>query len=202
MAEKVEENKGYSYIVSNDSYLTEEPWWAILIAGILGLAFGIIIIAWPHAILGFLIIFFGVLALLGGAIGVIGSLFLIKKDKNWWIMLIEGILGIIIGVLVFVWPIGSTVFLVYFIAAWLIITGIAAIAYGSTSKDTIRIVVGVTGLILGIFVLFRPPFYATTTLLLFIGFFAVFRGIALIITSIVRAVSKRRAKKVGTQAAK
>ena len=193
-----EEAKKDTTAATFDSYsraLLKEPWWVILIAGIVTLAFGAIVLAWPLMTLGFLVIFFGTLAIVFGVFGVIRSLFLIKQDKNWWILLIEGILGIVIGILVFVWPIGTTIFLVYFIAAWLIITGITAIAHGSTAKSSAMIVMGVLGLILGIFIFFRPPLYATATLLLFIGFFAVFRGIALIIDSIVIAVAQKRARK-------
>lgn len=201
MAEETKKASGKVDISQYQQYLANEPWWVILIAGIVTLAFGVIILAWPLMTLGFLVIFFGTLAIVFGAFGVIRSLFLIKKVKTWWIILIEGILGIIIGIMVFVWPIGTTIFLVYFIAAWLIITGITAIAQGSTVKNTAMIVMGVLGLILGIFVFFRPPLYATATLLLFIGFFAVFRGIALIVDSIVIAVARKRAKKGKVQPA-
>ena len=182
--------------------LANESWWVILIAGIVTIAFGAIILAWPLMTLAFLVTFFGSLAIIFGAFGVIRSLFLIKRDKNWWIILIEGVLGIIIGIMVFVWPMSTTIFLVYFIAAWLLITGITAIAHGSTTKNSLMIVNGVIALILGIFIFFKPPFYATATLILFIGFFAVFRGIALIVTSIVAAVARNRGKKAAAQAAK
>lgn len=195
MAEEAKKNSGKADVSQYQQYLSSAPWWAILIAGIVTLAFGVIILAWPVMTLGFLVIFFGTLAIVFGVFGVIRSLFLIKKVKNWWIILIEGILGIIIGIMVFAWPISTTIFLVYFIAAWLVITGITAIAHGSTVKNTAMIIMGVVGLILGIFIFFRPPLYATATLLLFIGFFAVFRGIALIIDSIVIAVARKRAKK-------
>lgn len=175
-----------------ESSLANESWWVILIAGIATLAYGAIVIAWPLMTLAFLVTFFGSLAIVFGAIGVIRSLFLIKEDKNWWILLIEGILGIIIGIMVFAWPFGTTVFLVYFIAAWLLITGITAIAHGSTTKNSLMIVNGIVSLMLGIFIFFRPPFYATATLMLFVGFFALFRGIALIVTSIVVAVARRK----------
>ena len=200
MTDKSGENRDYPYIVSHDQYLSE-PWWAILLSGILALAFGIIIFAWPLMVVGLLITFFGAFALFGGALGVIWSLFMIKKVKHWWIVLIEGILGIIIGILVFVWPMSSTIFLVYFIGAWLIVTGITAIAQGSTLRDSLRIVMGILGLFIGIFVLFRPPFYASATLLFFIGFFAVFRGIALIVSSIVLAVVRKRANKASVNEA-
>ncbi len=173
----------------------EKTWWVILLGGIVTIAFGVIILAWPTMTLTILITIFGSLALAFGAFGVIRSLFLIKRDRSWWILLIEGILGIIIGILVFVWPIGTIAFLVYFIAAWLVITGITSIVLGSMTKSAMMIVMGILSLILGIFILFQPPIYATATLLSLIGIFTVFRGIALIVISIMVAVAVKRAKK-------
>ena len=202
MTEETKKDPRGAGFMAYEGSMVNEQWWVILIAGIVTLVFGVIILASPLMTLALLVTFFGGFALIFGAFGVIRSLFLIKEDKNWWILLIEGILGIIIGIMVFAWPIGTTVFLVYFIAAWLLITGITAIAHGSTTKNSLMIVNGIIGLMLGIFIFFRPPFYATATLILFIGFFAIFRGIALIVTSIVAAVARSRAKKAEAQAAK
>lgn len=198
MANDTKKDISSTNAIMDRGYLLKEPWWVILIAGIATLAFGAIILAWPVITLGFLVIFFGTLAIIFGVLQILRSFFLIKRLKNWWVLLIEGILGILIGIFVFVWPIGTTVLLIYFIAAWLVITGITAIAHGSSSKNTSMIVLGVLGLILGIIVFFRPPLYATATLILFIGFFALFKGIAMIIDSIVIAVTQRKTKKALT----
>ena len=181
-----------------DRFDVSGPWWAMLIAGIVTLAFGFIIFAWPLMTIAYLVIFFGVLAIVFGIVAIIRSFALIKKNNMWWVVLIEGILGIAIGIMMFVWPINTMVIAVYFIGAWLLITGISSIATGSTGKDSLMIVNGVIAIILGIFILFRPPFYATATLILFVGFFAIFRGIALIVSSIGLKVAARRAVKAAT----
>ena len=196
MAENEEAKKaGGIETVELERYEVHGPWWAILIAGIVTLAFGYIMLAWPLMTIGFLVIFFGVLAIVFGIAAVIRSFTLIKRERTWWVFLIEGILGIAIGIMVFVWPASTTVVIVYFIAAWLIITGITSIVSGSSGKNSLMIVYGVVSLILGIFIFFKPPFYATATLILFIGFFAMFRGIAMIVNSIVIKVAASRAAK-------
>jgi uncharacterized membrane protein HdeD (DUF308 family) len=177
------------------SYEVQGPWWVILIAGIATLAFGFIILGWPLMSLAFLVVFFGILAIIFGIAAVIRSFTLIKREKTWWVLLIEGMLGIAIGIFIFIWPIATTIFIIYFIAAWLIITGMSAIVSGSSAKSSIGIFSGVISLMLGIFIFLRPPFYATATLLLFIGFFAIFRGIAMIVESIaIKAAASRAAK--------
>jgi uncharacterized membrane protein HdeD (DUF308 family) len=178
-------------------YPSQEPWWVLLISGLLIGAFGIVLLASPLATTSFLVILFGIFAIIFGAIAFIRSFFLIKEDKYWWVLLIEGILGIAIGILVFVFPIETTVVLIYFIAAWLIVRGIFTIANGSSAKSGLTIAMGVVALILGIFVLFRPPAYAMATLLGFIGLFAIIRAITLIVQSIVIPIQRKNREKAG-----
>ena len=176
------------------------PWWAILIAGIVALIFGCVIIAWPLMSLYYLKIFFGLFAIIIGLVAMIRSFTLIKKTKTWWIMLLEGILGIIIGICVFAWPVSTLIFIVYFIAAWLLITGISAIVSGSNAKSGLVITWGVCSMLLGLFIFFRPPFYAAMTLVIFLGFFAIFRGIAMIAESIAYKVATSRAEQAAIDA--
>jgi uncharacterized membrane protein HdeD (DUF308 family) len=167
-------------------------WWAVFIAGLAVLAFGSWLLARPLVAVGTLIILFGALSVVFGTFMVINSLLLIKLTLNWWIVLVEGIISIIIGVMVLVWPVATLVVTVYFIAAWLIVSGITATASGATERNGLAITMGLLSFILGIFIFFRPPVYSVGTLLLFIGIFAVFRGLGLIVNSIINATAGRR----------
>ena len=195
MSEEMKNDTTDIYAMLYKQYLLSEPWWALLISGIVTLAFGAIVIAWPLMTLSIWIISFGILAIVLGVFSVIRSLFLIKKNKNWWILLIEGILGIVIGIMVFTWSISTTISLVHFIEPWLIITGITTIVHGSTAKNTSLLAMGFLSLILGIFMFFSPHLYSTETLILFIGLFTVFRGLAMIVYSIEIVVAQKRAKR-------
>ncbi len=185
--------------VAMEKFEISGPWWVILIAGIVTLAFGFIIIFWPLMTASFLVIFFGVLAIVFGIAALIRSFALIKRERTWWILLIEGILSILLGIMVLIWPLPTTVIMIYFIGAWLIVTGITSIASGSSTRDTLSVVYGVLSIILGIFILFRPPFYAGTTLIFFVGFFAIFRGIGMIVNSIAIKIAVHRSAKEVTE---
>ena len=176
-------------------YPSEAPWWVLLLMGLLIGGFGIVILAVPLATLGLLVWLFGFFAIFFGAMIFIWSFFLIKEDKNWWVRLLEGLLGIGIGIMVLVWTPGTTIFLIYFIAGWLIVYGGFAIANGSSSGSALTISMGVIGLLLGVFIIFRPPGYAMATLIGFIGLFAIIRAITLIVQSIVIPVQRRNREK-------
>ncbi len=47
-----------------------------------------------------------------------------KREKRWWLFLLQGIGGIIVGIMAFVWPGITALALLYIIAAWAIVTGI------------------------------------------------------------------------------
>ena len=50
-----------------------------------------------------------------------------KREKRWWLFLLQGIAGIIVGIMAFVWPGITALVLLYIIAAWAIVTGICEI---------------------------------------------------------------------------
>ena len=167
------------YIVDNES------WWLLLAAGIISLVFGILITAWPKASSAVLVILVGVAIMLIGLIAFIRSFTLIKRTKNWWVLLIEGIVGIVIAIVLFAWPVAATAFLAYIIGALLVLVGILAIIRGSIKRSLFPILGGVVALIIGLVVLFTSPANAFATLMVIFGIFLIIRGIILIIQSII-----------------
>jgi uncharacterized membrane protein HdeD (DUF308 family) len=162
-----------------------ESWWLLLVAGIITLVLGILIVVWPMASATVLVVIFGVAVILIGIVAFVRSFTLIKKTKTWWVLLIEGIVGIVIGIVLFSWPVWTTAILAYFIGAWLVISGIIAIIFGAVQKNVFPILSGILSLIVGFLVLFSSPLYALATLIFVFGILSIFRGIILIIQSII-----------------
>ena len=163
----------------------KEIWWLLLTAGIISMILGIIIVVWPLATAKVLVIIFGVAMMLLGIVAFIRSFILIKRTKTWWVLLIEGIVGIAIGIVLFVWPVWTTAILAYFIGIWLVISGILAIIFGSIQKSVFPVLSGIFSLIVGFLVLFSSPYYALAALIFVFGILSIFRGIILIIQSII-----------------
>jgi uncharacterized membrane protein HdeD (DUF308 family) len=103
-------------------------WWVVALRGLFAIVFGILAIVWPSLTLLVLITLFGAYALADGIFAVIAGIASYGRNERWWAMLLEGIAGIILGVLTFLWPGTTALVLVYFIAAWAMITGVFEIA--------------------------------------------------------------------------
>ena len=67
----------------------------------------------------------GVYTLLDGVCTMVSTVRSDKRERRWWLFLLQGLAGIIVGIMAFVWPgITALVLLLYIIAAWAIVTGI------------------------------------------------------------------------------
>ena len=176
-------------IVKRLYLVDKETWWGLLIAGLISLVLGIIIMVNPRTSAIVLVIIFGVAVILLGIVAFIRSFSLIKRTETWWVLLIKGIVGITVGIVLFIWPIWTITILKNFIGIWLVISGIVGIIFGSTQKSALPILSGIFSLIVGFIVLFASPYYASSTLIFIFGILYILRGIILIIQSIIIKIS-------------
>src|SRR5260221_5752963 len=103
-----------------------------LIRGIIGILFGVVVLSVSPAItLLVLVYLFWAYAFVGGIVAAALAL-RYTKEQGWALLLVEGILGILAGIVAFVWP-GITAFaFLFLIAAWAIVTGIMQIVAAFT----------------------------------------------------------------------
>ena len=113
--------------------LVARDWWVFAIRGIAALVFGILAFIWPETTLTVLVFLFGAYVLVDGASLLVA---LARGDavarRHAWAVGIIGVLGIVAGVVTFVWPGLTALSLLYLVAFWAIAMGtfqvIAAIA--------------------------------------------------------------------------
>jgi uncharacterized membrane protein HdeD (DUF308 family) len=99
-------------------------WWAVVLRGVLAISFGVIALFNPGAALLSLVLVFGVYALVDGVFAIISAIFNRQQDSRWWVVALEGLLGVLAGIVAIVWPGITALSLVYLIAAWAVITGV------------------------------------------------------------------------------
>jgi uncharacterized membrane protein HdeD (DUF308 family) len=110
------------------SPITALAWGALAIGGILAIVLGLVAIVWPDTTLRVLVVFLGAYAFISGIFTVlVGAVW----PPGWglrWPMVLQGVLGIVVGVLIFLRPETAALVLIYVVAAWAIISGLLQIA--------------------------------------------------------------------------
>ncbi len=162
-----------------------QNWWMYALRGLVAVIFGIVALTWPGQTLQALVLVFGAFALVDGTINVFAGLSSAPFFDRWWAVLLVGVAGVVIGVLTFFWPSITAFVLLYFIAAWALITGIFEIVAAIQLRSVITgewalILSGMLSILLGV-LMFAFPGAGAVSLVWLIGIYAIFFGIALLI---------------------
>src|SRR5919205_344074 len=93
-------------------------WWALLLRGIAAVLFGLVALFSPAITLFALVIFFGAYALVDGVFAIVAGVR--GSQGHRWLLLAEGALGVLAGLIAFFWPGLTALALLYVIALWAI----------------------------------------------------------------------------------
>ena len=150
-------------------------WWMMLIAGILCIAAGICVFVFPIESYLTLSILFGIVMLLTG----VGQLIIASTSGNYLMMkgyfIVGGILDLILGIFLCVYPGVTLVVLPFMMGLWLMYHSFILISFGG-DMDTFKvsgsasmIILGILVLMLSIFVLLNPFSAGVVTVLIVAG---------------------------------
>lgn len=159
-------------------------WWLFLLRGLAALVFGVLSLIWPGISLVTLVLLFGAYALVDGVFALAAAIVGRGDAKiRWWLVLV-GLVGIAIGIATFLWPGLTALTLLYFIAGWVIATGILQIIGAIELRNVIDdewwlILDGALSVLFGI-LLFAMPGAGAVALIWLIALFAIAYGILMI----------------------
>src|SRR6202521_5145324 len=162
-------------------HLLARRWWALALRGLVAVLFGLLTFFIPGTLIS-LVLLFGFYALLDGIFDIVSA---IRAPGHHWPLIVEGIVGIIVGILTFLWPGIAAMVLLYLIAFWAIFTGVLEIVAGVRLREVIAnefllILMGVISVLFGLLILIFPGAGALA-IIFWIGAYAVVFGIILII---------------------
>jgi len=160
-------------------------WWLLALRGVLAIIFGILTFIWPGLTILTLVLLFGAYALVDGVFAMIAGVASYGRNERWWAMLLVGVAGIILGVLTMLWPGTTAQVLLYFIAAWAIVTGIFQIVAAMQLRRVLTnewalILGGALSVIFGVLLILFPG-EGALSLTWMIAAYAVVVGVLLII---------------------
>ena len=154
-------------------------WKVTALRGALAVAFAVVILIWPDIGVSTLIALFGAFALVSGVMTIAGAFSLpIRGGNRAWLVL-EGVLGIAVGIVVLVWPGLSALALLYAIAAWAIASGLYEIGLASSlplgKRAPLLALAGLVSVVFGV-IMFARPGAGAVALLALVAAFALVTG--------------------------
>ncbi len=165
--------------------ILNRSWWLLLLRGLAAIAFGVLTWVLPGISLSALVLLFGAYAMVDGILAAWTAIAGGKDTDYRWVLLLEGLLGIGVGVLTFVAPGITALALLFYIAIWAIATGVLEIAAAIRLREEIKnewllILAGLASVIFGVLIAAQPGAGALTLLWLIASYAVVF-GVLLVI---------------------
>jgi uncharacterized membrane protein HdeD (DUF308 family) len=172
----------------------QKNWWVLTVNGILAVLFGGLALFATETMLLSISMYFGLLVLVGGVILLLGAFDQKQKKKNYSLLLTEGLISIILGILIMIYPGQTLKLFLIFIGVWALLLGIFKIYIAIAMRKIIEfwyLIIGGGLLLLGIgFLLLLDPAYVAGFVLQVVGAIFVILGIMLIYFSFVIKNSK------------
>lgn len=158
-------------------------WWALAVRGVAAIVFAFLAFFWPGLTALALILLFGAYTAVDGAFALVAALRLAARHGRSIPLLVEAGLDLVIAALCFARPLIALVALVYLIAIWAVLSGIALIAAGialiRVAREWLLVPAGLLSILLGI-ALFAAPGAGIVAISWWLGIYALLFGIALL----------------------
>jgi uncharacterized membrane protein HdeD (DUF308 family) len=161
-------------------------WWATIFRGIAAALFGLAALFWPGMTLLVLLVIFAVYTIVDGLLAIVAGIRV--SGGHRWLLLAEGALGLLAGLVVLFWPGAAALVLVYVISAWAIFTGLLKVVMAISFRRQIENgwlmgLGGVLSVLFGVVLGFLPG-AGLVTLVWLVGIYALILGVALIVLGI------------------
>jgi uncharacterized membrane protein HdeD (DUF308 family) len=156
----------------------------LALRGVLSILFGVVALVWPGITLTALVALFGAFALVDGIAALIAAITNGTSPMPRWVVALDGLAGIAVGVLTFLYPDITSIALLYIIAAWALVTGsllIGAAAVGPRFAPVwLMLLDGAVSVIFGI-ALIASPGSGILAIVWTLGIYGIISGITLLV---------------------
>lgn len=143
------------------SAMLQRSWWALLLRGLAAIAFGLLTWLQPAASAAALLLVFGIYVFVDGALGVYTAIRSRGASRYWWVVLLWGLTGVVVGVLTVINPVVTAWVLTIYIGAWALVTGLMQIIAAVRLRKEIQgewvlVLSGLVSVLFGGLVLAQP----------------------------------------------
>ena len=183
------------------SALLAQNWWALALRGVFAIVFALIAFFSPGATILSLVLFFSAYMLVDGVFGIVSGIRAASNHQRWGLLVLEGILNILVGVIAFLMPGLTVLFFVTLMAVWSLITGVlmivAAFKLNPEYGRGWLILSGIVSVLFGVALLIAPLIGAVV-LTWWLGTYALAFGVALLVLAF--KLKRRKDDTSGTSA--
>jgi len=177
-------------------------WWVLLLRGIVAIIFGALTWMQPGISLAALVLLFGAYSMADGILGAWTAVAGRKEHEHWWVLLLEGLVGIGVGVLTLFAPGVTALALLFYIAIWAVTTGVLEIVAAIRLRKEIEgewllVLGGLASVAFGVLLMARPGAGALAVLWIIAAYAVVFGAILVVLAF--KARSFGRALAVGAK---
>ena len=149
--------------------LLRRNWGWVVLRGVAAVLFGLLAFALPGITLAVLVLIWGAYAIVDGVLALIAAYRVRDRGRPFWSLLIVGLLGIVAGVVTFLWPVMTALLLLMFIAAWAVVMGIFQIIAAIRLRKVIQnewllALSGVLSVLFGLLMFWQPGAGALTVI--------------------------------------
>jgi uncharacterized membrane protein HdeD (DUF308 family) len=169
--------------------LLDRRWWAVILRGLIAIAFAVLAFTWPGVTVATLVLLFGFYALADGVSSLVAAIGGRRHDDRW-LLVLEGVIGIWAGVITLRAPGVTAAVLVFFISIWAMATGFLRIVEAIRLRKQISgemwlALSGVLSILFALMLMVRPIAGALSLVwilagyALILGMFLIFLGVEL-----------------------
>ena len=121
---------GITQIIDGIRRRTQPRWWLSLLLGLLGLVAGAVALVWPGMTAIVLAILVGAWAVVTGVGEVFAAVRQLRSERRGGLLLLAGVLSVVAGVLILVWPVPGAIVLALLIGWFSMLYGIVLAVLG------------------------------------------------------------------------
>lgn len=161
-----------------------DNWWLVALRGLFAILFGVIAFVMPAAAMLGLVLVFAAYSIADGISNIVLAVRGARRHERWGLLLLNGLLGIVIGVIAAIWPGITVLAFVFMVAAWSLLSGGlmlgAAVGLKISHGRWWLVFGGIISLLYG-FLLFVSPLIGALVLTWWMGAYALVLGVSLVV---------------------
>src|ERR1700722_13728622 len=174
-------------LITAKNAVLADNWWALALRGLFAIVFGIIAFAMPAAAMLALVLIFGAYSIADGIFNIVLAVRGARSHERWGLLLINGLLGIAIGIAAAIWPGITVLAFVFMVAAWALLSGGlmlgAALGLKISHGRWFLVFGALVSLAYGL-LLFASPLVGALVLTWWVGAYSLVFGVTLIVLAV------------------